>query len=49
MYFHRGEAADTYGELVSWDDDEDAFESMTNEVGMHPGHGLQALEVQQRI
>jgi hypothetical protein len=49
MYFHRGEAADTYGELVSWDDDEDAFENMTNEVGMHPGHGLQALEIQQRI
>jgi len=49
MYFHRGETANTYGELVSWDDDEDAFENMTNEVGMHPGHGLQALEIQQRI
>ncbi|KAF2033345.1 hypothetical protein EK21DRAFT_98345 [Setomelanomma holmii] len=49
MYFHRGEAADKYGELVSWDDDEDSFENMTNAVGMHPGHGLQALEIQQRI
>ncbi|KAJ4330045.1 hypothetical protein N0V87_010349 [Didymella glomerata] len=49
MYFHRGETADEYGDLISWDDEEDAFEDMTNEIGMHPGHGLQALEIQQRI
>ncbi|CAE7030436.1 hypothetical protein HRS9139_04931 [Pyrenophora teres f. teres] len=49
MYFHRSETADGYGELISWDDEEDAFENMTNEIGMHPGHGLQALEIQQRI
>jgi hypothetical protein len=49
MYFHKDEAADDYGKLVSWDDDDDAFEDMTNEVGMHPGHGLQALEIQQRL
>ncbi|KAH8702938.1 hypothetical protein GQ44DRAFT_732595 [Phaeosphaeriaceae sp. PMI808] len=49
MYFHRGGFADEYGELISWDDDEDAFEDMSNEVGMHPGHGLQALEIQQHI
>jgi hypothetical protein len=49
MYFHKGEAANDYGKLVSWDDDDDAFEDMTNEVGMHPGHGLQALEIQQRL
>ncbi|KAI1530130.1 hypothetical protein PtrSN001C_008779 [Pyrenophora tritici-repentis] len=49
MYFHRGETADRYGELISWDDEENAFDDMTNEVGMHPGDGLQALEIQQRI
>jgi hypothetical protein len=49
MYFHRGETADEYGGLISWDDEEDAFENMMNEVGMHPGHGLHALEIQQRI
>ncbi|KAF2818287.1 hypothetical protein CC86DRAFT_472923 [Ophiobolus disseminans] len=49
MYFHRGETANGYGDLISWDDEEDAFENMTNEIGMHPGNGLQALEIQQRI
>lgn len=49
MYFHRGETSDEYGELVSRDDEEGAFEDMTNEIGMHPGHGLQALEIQQRL
>ncbi|KAJ6191977.1 hypothetical protein J3E72DRAFT_204991 [Bipolaris maydis] len=49
MLFHNRKNPDTYGELVSWDDDEDAFEYMMNGVGMHPGHGLKALEIQQRI
>lgn len=49
IYFHTGESADRYGELVSRDDDEDAFENMSSEVGMHPGHGLQASEIQQRV
>ncbi|KAF2744013.1 hypothetical protein M011DRAFT_409519 [Sporormia fimetaria CBS 119925] len=49
MYFHDRHTPSTYGELVSWDDDDDSFEDMTNGMGMHPGHGLQALEIQQRI
>ncbi|KAL6157812.1 hypothetical protein ACJQWK_07516 [Exserohilum turcicum] len=50
MLFVDRTTPETYGELVSWDDDEeDAFENMTNGVGMHPGHGLQALEIQERI
>jgi len=49
MLFHGRTTPDTYGALVSWDDDEDAFDNMYNGVGMHPGHGLQALEIQQRI
>lgn len=49
MLFHGRNTPATYGELVSWDDDDDAFEYMYNGIGMHPGHGLQALEIQQRI
>ncbi|OAL53445.1 hypothetical protein IQ07DRAFT_562298 [Pyrenochaeta sp. DS3sAY3a] len=49
MMFHDRNTAETYGELVSWDDDENAFEYMYNNIGMHPGHGLQALEIQQHI
>ncbi|KAJ4359588.1 uncharacterized protein N0V89_000143 [Didymosphaeria variabile] len=49
MYFHKKGSVDNYGQLVSWDDDKDAFENMINGVGMHPGHGLKALEIQQRL
>ena len=38
-----------YEELVVWEDDDDAFIYMTTGIGMHPGHGLRALEIQQRI
>ncbi|KAF2798204.1 hypothetical protein K505DRAFT_268147 [Melanomma pulvis-pyrius CBS 109.77] len=49
MHFHGRNGPEKYGELVSWDDDEDAFDNMINGLGMHPGHGLQALEIQQHI
>jgi hypothetical protein len=49
MLFHDRKNPDTYGELVSWEDNENAFEYMMNGVGMHPGRGLMALEIQQRI
>lgn len=49
MLFHDRKNSDTYGEMVSWDDDEDAFGYLRNGVGMHPGQGLRALEIQQRI
>ncbi|KAF2111934.1 hypothetical protein BDV96DRAFT_580891 [Lophiotrema nucula] len=39
----------TYGEIVSWDDDDEAFEHLTNGIGMDPGHGLLAMEIQQKI
>jgi hypothetical protein len=49
MLFLDRSTADTYGELVSWDDDEDAFDMMYNGIGMHPEHGVLALEIQRRI
>lgn len=47
MYFHRGETSYEFSNLVSWDDEEGTFEDITNEIGMHPGHNLQTLEVQE--
>ncbi|KAF2867597.1 hypothetical protein BDV95DRAFT_630985 [Massariosphaeria phaeospora] len=49
MVFHGRTSPETYGELLSWDGDEHALELMMSGVGVHPGHGLQALEIQQRI
>jgi hypothetical protein len=49
MLFHNRENPDTYGELVSWKDNENAFKYMMNGVGMYPGRRLMALEIQQRI
>ena len=39
----------TYGQLVSWDEDDSAFESMISGKGMHPGQGLLVLEIQARV
>jgi hypothetical protein len=49
MFFHGRTNPKTYGELVSWDENEDAFDNLINGVGLHPGHGLKGLEIQQRI
>ncbi|KAF2469970.1 uncharacterized protein BDR25DRAFT_325730 [Lindgomyces ingoldianus] len=49
MLFLGRTTAQTYGELMSWDEDDKTFDSITKGIGMHPGHGLQALEIQQRI
>lgn len=38
----------TYGRLISWDDDENAFDMMSRGVGIQPGEGLLTLEIQQR-
>ena len=38
----------TYGRLISWDDDESAFDMMSRGVGIQPGEGLLTLEIQQR-
>ncbi|KAI8943245.1 hypothetical protein NX059_001267 [Plenodomus lindquistii] len=48
MLFHNRTTPKTYGKLVR-DDDDKAFDNAKNWAGMHSGHGLQALEIQQRI
>ena len=49
MLFHDRNEHDTYRELVSWDEDENAYKYIVNGVGIHPSHRLQALEIQHRI
>ncbi|MCJ1246838.1 hypothetical protein MMC30_004047 [Trapelia coarctata] len=39
----------TYGQLVAWDDDDEAFDLMHTGIGFHPGYGLQVLETQQEV
>ncbi|PCH02639.1 Hypothetical protein PENO1_036920 [Penicillium occitanis (nom. inval.)] len=38
-----------YGELISWDDHDHAFDWLNSGWGLHPGYGLLALEIQQQI
>ncbi|KAK3048401.1 hypothetical protein LTR09_010232 [Extremus antarcticus] len=49
MMFTGRKTPESYGELISWDDDDRAFEWLTSQRGMHPGQGLILLEMQQRI
>src|SRR6266550_1194138 len=37
---------DTYGELISWDDNSNAMSWVMARRGFHPGEGLQLLEIQ---
>ena len=46
----RGQTTpNTYGRLVAWDDDDEAFDLMHTGIGFHPGYGLQVLETQQEV
>lgn len=38
-----------YGELIAWEDDDDAFMTLISQRGMHPGQGLLVMEIQERI
>ncbi|KAF2840650.1 hypothetical protein M501DRAFT_1023066 [Patellaria atrata CBS 101060] len=40
---------DRYGELISWDDHPDASQWLFTGRGVHPGHGLWILQVQERL
>lgn len=44
-----GETVQTYGRLVSWDEDPDAMMKTFNGLGYQPGQGLWILEIQQRV
>ncbi|KAL9578286.1 MAG: hypothetical protein Q9212_005811 [Teloschistes hypoglaucus] len=41
-------SASTYGHVLSWDDDVDAFDKMSAGIGIQPGEGLIIMEIQQR-
>ncbi|KAE8453917.1 hypothetical protein EG329_007693 [Mollisiaceae sp. DMI_Dod_QoI] len=47
--FLDGETIETYGHLVAWEDDDEAFASSTTGLGHLPGEGLLILEIQQKI
>ncbi|KAL8856562.1 MAG: hypothetical protein Q9178_006877 [Gyalolechia marmorata] len=38
----------TYGRMISWDTDAQAFDMMSKGTGLQPGEGLQVMEIQQR-
>ncbi|CAG8979565.1 hypothetical protein HYALB_00011919 [Hymenoscyphus albidus] len=44
-----GESVETYGRVVSWDDDNEACNAMITQIAHPPGEGLMILEIQQRI
>lgn len=39
---------ETYGRMLSWDEDPEAFDMMSTGVGIQPGEGLIAMEIQKR-
>lgn len=49
MMFTGRNTPETYGQLYSWDDHSDAATWLFSLRGVHPGYGLQILEVQERI
>jgi hypothetical protein len=49
MILHGATDAQSYGELVAWDDHPDAFEWMHTMRQFIPGEGLLVLEIQERL
>ncbi|KAI9933596.1 hypothetical protein MW887_008069 [Aspergillus wentii] len=49
MMFDGDMTPEKYAKLVHWDEDERAFDWMTTQRGILPGHALLALEIQQGI
>ncbi|KAK3804835.1 MAG: hypothetical protein J3Q66DRAFT_361619 [Benniella sp.] len=49
MMFTGRNTPETYGQLYSWDENDDAASWLFTERGVHPGFGLLILEVQERI
>lgn len=49
MLFSGETSPETYGRMVSWKEDEDAFNLMWFGVGVQPGDGLLLLEIQEKL
>ncbi|KAI2782676.1 hypothetical protein F4815DRAFT_462261 [Daldinia loculata] len=49
MRFTGRDSPDTYGELVSWEDDPDARQQLHRRRDVSPGEGLWILEIQDRL
>ncbi|KAG0004385.1 hypothetical protein BGZ79_009456 [Entomortierella chlamydospora] len=49
MMFTGRNTPESYGQLYSWDENDDAASWLFSQRGVHPGYGLQILEVQERI
>ncbi|KAF9536587.1 hypothetical protein EC957_010366 [Mortierella hygrophila] len=49
MMFTGRNTPETYGQLYSWDDHTDAASWLFSQRGVHPGYGLQILEIQERV
>ncbi|KAI1655314.1 hypothetical protein F4813DRAFT_367500 [Daldinia decipiens] len=49
MRFMGRDSPDTYGELVSWEDDPDAHQQLQRRRDVSPGEGLWILEIQDRL
>ncbi|KAF2729709.1 hypothetical protein EJ04DRAFT_501849 [Polyplosphaeria fusca] len=49
MMFTNRKTPNSYGELIAWKDNDNAFQWMLSRQGMHPGIGLVILEIQERL
>jgi len=47
--FMDGAKTETYGKLVSWDDDKDAADLLFSQRQFSPGEGLRVFELQEKI
>ena len=49
MLLHGQKTSEEYGRLISWDENDEAFDWMNSGIQFQPGWGLQVLEIQQGI
>ena len=49
MLLHGQTTPQSYGQIIAWDDHEDAFDWMWNGQGIQPGEGLVILEIQRTV
>ena len=49
MLLHGQMTPDTYGQIIAWEDNDDAFDWMIQGQGIQPGEGLLILEIQKKV